>query len=135
VRKGGIYPSKTGRNRRIDMSDDLIEELTVYHRRRLEEALKPMKNRNPLMSEGMLRPSAHIQNERDISPTILSNVHGEVWQETSVFHRTKNSRSRTKRRKCPQHLKSTLTPTCLGKREDISVSPGHMGQLSLALPF
>lgn len=40
VKRGRIYSTKTGRNRRIDMADDLIEELIAYRGRRLEEALK-----------------------------------------------------------------------------------------------
>jgi integrase len=44
IRKGRIYETKTGKNRRIDMSDDLLEELGAYRRRRLQEALKDGRN-------------------------------------------------------------------------------------------
>lgn len=44
IKKGKVYQTKTGRIRRIDMSDDLIEELSAYRRRRLEEALKNGRN-------------------------------------------------------------------------------------------
>jgi integrase len=47
IRKGKVYQTKTGRIRRIDMSDDLIAELEDYRRRRLEEALKAGKNEIP----------------------------------------------------------------------------------------
>ncbi len=47
IRKGRIYETKTGKVRRIDMSDDLLEELSAYRRRRLEEALKGGRNELP----------------------------------------------------------------------------------------
>jgi integrase len=47
IRKGRIYETKTGKNRRIDMSDDLLDELGAYRRRRLEDALKDGKNEIP----------------------------------------------------------------------------------------
>jgi integrase len=47
IRKGRIFETKTGKTRRIDMSDDLIEEIGAFRRRRLEEVLKDGKNEIP----------------------------------------------------------------------------------------
>jgi integrase len=44
VKNGKVYPTKTDKIRRIDMSDDLAEELAAYHRHQLEEAMKAGKN-------------------------------------------------------------------------------------------
>ncbi len=48
IRKGRIYETKTGRTRRVDMSDDLIEELSAYRRRCLEEAMRNGRNEIPV---------------------------------------------------------------------------------------
>ena len=47
VKRGKINPTKTDRIRRIDMSDDLIEELGAFRRRCLAAALRNGKNEIP----------------------------------------------------------------------------------------
>lgn len=48
IKKGRIYETKTGRSRRVDMSDALAEELAAYRRRHLEDAMKDGKNEIPV---------------------------------------------------------------------------------------
>jgi integrase len=45
VRKGIVNPTKTGKKRRIDMSDDLMEELNAYRRRCHADAMKDGRNK------------------------------------------------------------------------------------------
>ncbi|MBZ5498743.1 MAG: site-specific integrase [Acidobacteriia bacterium] len=47
VREGKISPTKTDKVRRVDMSDDLAEELAAYRRRRLEAAMRDGRNELP----------------------------------------------------------------------------------------
>ncbi|MBZ5496655.1 MAG: site-specific integrase [Acidobacteriia bacterium] len=47
VADGKVSPTKTDKARRVDMSDDLIEELSGYRRRRLEAAMRDGRNELP----------------------------------------------------------------------------------------
>jgi integrase len=47
IKDGKINPTKTDKIRRIDMSDDLVEELKAYRRRLLEQAMKAGMNEIP----------------------------------------------------------------------------------------
>jgi integrase len=71
IKKGRIYETKTGKVRRIDMSDDLIEELTAYRRRRLEEALKNGRN---VISEWVFASS-------EGTPIDMHNVERRVFEK------------------------------------------------------
>ena len=44
IRNGRIWPTKTSRIRRVDISDDLLEELREYRRHCLQEAMKQGRN-------------------------------------------------------------------------------------------
>jgi len=48
AKEGKISPTKTDKIRRIDMSDDLAEELRDFRRRQLEEAMRTGRNELPV---------------------------------------------------------------------------------------